>query len=296
MKVLVTGANGQLGRCLQERLSLAGINYLAVSSSELDITNRDNVRQCIFDFKPDVIINSAAYTLVDKAETDQEQAYAVNCLGPENLSLVASEFDCVLLHVSTDYVFDGASSIAYKEGDETNPKTVYGLTKLQGEKAVASNLKKHITLRTAWVFSEYGSNFLKTMLRLGKERDSLSIVGDQMGCPTYAGDIAFALIEIAKQTQKENVNDALWGLYHYNGDVPVSWYQFAKQIFRIAAQHKDCYKQLVLNDISSSEYPTAAIRPEFSVLDTNKVLSLGVKSCDWQASVRKLIDELLIDE
>jgi len=118
-----------------------------------------------------------------------------------------------LLHVSTDYVFDGASSIAYKEGDETNPKTVYGLTKLQGD-------------RTAWVFSEYGSNFLKTMLRLGKERDSLSIVGDQMGCPTYAGDIAFALIEIAKQTQKENVNDALWGLYHYNGDVPVSWYHF----------------------------------------------------------------------
>lgn len=185
MKVLLTGSKGQLGSCFQDRLP-AGWEIWATDSDVLDITDLNAVRVAVTNFQPNIIVNAAAYTAVDKAETEHELATLINKVGPENLAVAANEVGARLVHVSTDYVFDGTASTPYIETDVTNPLGMYGLTKLDGEIAVAAVQPEAIIIRTAWVFSEYGNNFVKTMLRLAKERDTLSIVADQRGCPTYA--------------------------------------------------------------------------------------------------------------
>ncbi|MCL6327004.1 dTDP-4-dehydrorhamnose reductase [Pectobacterium polaris] len=281
MKILLTGANGQLGRCFQDRLP-AEWEILATDSTELDITDLKRVEEVVKNFQPDAIINAAAYTAVDKAESEPELAEKINVTGPENLAIVASKQGIRLVHVSTDYVFDGNATEPYREDSATNPLSVYGKTKLAGEQAVAKASSEAIIVRTAWVFSEYGNNFVKTMLRLGKERDALSVVNDQRGCPTYAGDLAQAIISLLEK-------NAEGGIYHYCGDKEVSWYEFAEVIFTIAVQNSVLSKAPTLTPTSTQQYPTPAHRPAYSTLSDEKAKPFGVRSSEWQIGLRQVI-------
>lgn len=286
MKWLITGANGQLGSCMQDLLGSMGEDFLAVDLAQLDITNAEDVNRVLDEYQPDYVVNAAAYTAVDKAEEDIDLARAVNATGPANLASWCGKNDRWLAHVSTDYVFAGDGQIAYKETDEVSPASVYGQTKLEGEQAVSEACSKYITLRTAWVFSEYGNNFVKTMVRLAKDRDELAVVADQFGCPTYAGDIASAIVGILKAIQE---NQAEPGLYHYAGDVAVSWWSFAREVHLKAEAMGLIAKAPTLKAITTADYPTPAQRPPFSVLDCSKAVSAGVKTSDWRTAVEKVL-------
>lgn len=281
MKILLTGANGQLGRCFQDRLP-EGWQVWATDTAELDITDYEKVLSAVKEFQPDAIVNAAAYTAVDKAESEPELAALVNKTGPENLARAAKEVGARLVHVSTDYVFDGKATVPYVETDKTNPLGVYGQTKLDGEIAVSHILPDAIIIRTAWVFSEYGNNFVKTMLRLAKDRDELGIVADQRGCPTYAGDIAQAIIDLLKQ-------NADGGIYHFCGDKEVSWYEFAKAIFEYALENRVISKKPRLNALSTKEYPTPTARPEYSVLLCDKIKRYGISQSIWNEALGNIL-------
>ncbi|MGI8487670.1 dTDP-4-dehydrorhamnose reductase [Pectobacterium sp. S5] len=281
MKILLTGANGQLGRCFQDRLP-AEWEILATDSNELDITDLERVAEVVKSFQPDAIVNAAAYTTVDKAESEPEIAKSINVHGPQNLAIVATKYNVRLVHVSTDYVFDGSATEPYNEDSATNPLSVYGNTKLAGEQAVTKISPEAIIVRTAWVFSEYGNNFVKTMLRLAKERDSLSIVNDQRGCPTYAGDLAQAIISLLEK----NVDG---GVYHYCGDKEVSWYEFAEGIFKVASKKNAISCIPTLAAISGEEYPTPAKRPKYSVLSCLKINSLNIHQSNWLKRINDMI-------
>ena len=295
MHLLVTGANGQLGQCLADQLKAQNISHTLLSRQDADINDTVVLEQIITSKGVTAIINAAAYTAVDKAESEPELAKRVNVDGPTALAKLSARFDIPLLHVSTDYVFDGNSKTPYVETDETGPTGVYGQTKLDGELAIQRHATKYIIMRTAWVFSEYGNNFLKTMLRLAKERDTLGVVADQIGCPTYAGDIAKALIAIASQLHRtENGQgqqvDSRYGIYHYAGDEAVSWHGFAMAIFEQAQQCAVLEKMPIVNAIATEAYPTAAKRPAYSVLSTGKIeRDYAVNASDWRAANSKLI-------
>ncbi|AYM89680.1 dTDP-4-dehydrorhamnose reductase [Serratia sp. 3ACOL1] len=284
MKVLLTGSKGQLGSCFQDRLP-TGWELWATDSDVLDITDLSAVKAAVAEFKPNIIVNAAAYTAVDKAETEYELAASINKTGPENLALAAKDVDARLVHVSTDYVFDGTATTPYTETDVTNPLGVYGQTKLDGEIAVATVQPEAIIIRTAWVFSEYGNNFVKTMLRLAKDRDTLGIVADQRGCPTYAGDIAQAIITLVQK----NANG---GIYHFGGDKEVAWSEFAISIFDIAIEKKVLTKKPNVNGISTDQYPTPAARPKYSVLNCAKIKEEGVFTSAWESALRLVIAKL----
>lgn len=285
-KFLITGAKGQVGHCLTQQLT-GKAEILAVDRDELDITDQSAVKKIVETFKPDVIINAAAHTAVDRAESEVELSEAINVKGPQYLAEAANEIGAVILHISTDYVFEGSGSGEYKEDNQTNPQGVYGRTKLAGEIAVQQANPRSIILRTAWVFGEHGHNFVKTMLRLAKDRDSLGIVGDQFGGPTYAGDIAKTLIEIANQilAGKENA----FGVYHFTGKPYVSWYEFANAIFVEAESQKLLEKQPHLKAITTAEYPTPAKRPANSRLDLTKIKQVfNIEPSDWQKALKNI--------
>ena len=285
-KFLITGAKGQVGHCLTQQLT-GKAEILAVDRDELDITDQSAVKKIVETFKPDVIINAAAHTAVDRAESEVELSEAINVKGPQYLAEAANEIGAIILHISTDYVFEGTGTGEYKEGDQTNPQGVYGRTKLAGEIAVQQANSRSIILRTAWVFGEHGHNFVKTMLRLAKDRDSLGIVGDQFGGPTYAGDIAKALIEITNQilAGKENA----FGVYHFTGKPYVSWYEFAKAIFAEAELQNILEKSPLVNSIATSDYPTPAKRPANSRLDLTKIKQVfNIEPSDWQKALKNI--------
>nr|WP_324257481.1 dTDP-4-dehydrorhamnose reductase [Cellvibrio fontiphilus] len=288
MKILVTGANGQVGYCLQQLLREQDFDFIALTRGELDISDANAVNLCIAEFKPDVIINAAAYTAVDKAEQEQELAYAINRDGPANLARAAKTLDAAILHISTDYVFGGDASGSYREEDETAPQGIYGKSKLAGEQAVIAANEKHIILRTAWVFGEHGNNFVKTMLRLGSTRDSLGIVADQEGGPTYAGDIARTLLHILGYYAAGK--PLSWGIYHYSGAPHTSWFGFAQQIFS-QAEKAGIYNKAIpqLNAIGTADYPTPAKRPANSKLDCSKIEKLfGIKPSNWYLALENI--------
>ncbi|CAI2069468.1 dTDP-4-dehydrorhamnose reductase [Serratia entomophila] len=284
MKVLLTGSKGQLGSCFCDRLP-AGWDVLATDSDSLDITDLARVKQVVADYRPDAIVNAAAYTAVDKAETENELAARINEQGPKNLAQAAAEAGCRLIHVSTDYVFDGQAKAPYREADVTNPLGVYGKTKLDGEIAVAGAHPEAIIIRTAWVFSEYGNNFVKTMLRLAKDRDVLGIVADQRGCPTYAGDIAQAIIDLLQRR-------AEGGVYHFCGDKEVSWSEFAEAIFAAAMAQGLLEKSPQVNGITTEQYPTPAKRPAYSSLDCEKIKTCRIAPSDWQQALKNIMPAL----
>lgn len=281
MKVLLTGANGQLGCCFRDRCPI-GWRILATDFDTLDIADLEQVRNIAASYQPDFIVNAAAYTAVDKAESEPQLAALINAIGPKNLAVVANEIGARLVHVSTDYVFDGQAKAPYTESSETNPLGVYGKTKRDGEVAVSQTQPNALIIRTAWVFSEYGNNFVKTMLRLGKERDVLNVVADQLGCPTYAGDIAQAIIDLLSK-------NAPGGVYHFCGDSEVSWHEFAKTIFAIALQQGRLQKAPVVNSITTEQYPTPAKRPKYSTLDCAKIERQGVLLSHWRERIETVL-------
>ncbi|QUX94137.1 dTDP-4-dehydrorhamnose reductase [Marinomonas sp. CT5] len=290
MRILLTGKNGQLGQCFQDVVEGTEVELFAFDSTELNITSAEQIDQVINRIKPDVIVNAAAYTAVDKAESDTEVAYLVNATGPSLLAEQAAKLDIPLIHISTDYVFDGEAVEPYKSSDVTNPQGVYGASKLAGEELVTATCDKYIILRTAWVFSEYGNNFVKTMLRLGKERDSLGVVADQYGSPTYAGDIAKAILTLCLNYHSNGV--LAWGIYHFAGDMPTSWHGFTRAIFYKAQQHGVLLEQPKLAAISSEQYPTPAKRPAFSVFDTEEIRDLEISSSPWLRGLDKVLSRL----
>jgi dTDP-4-dehydrorhamnose reductase len=288
MRVLITGSHGQVGYHLAKKLAkLESTEVLALDKEHLDITNQEAVNATVKEFQPTIIINAAAHTAVDKAEEQVELSYAINRDGPKFLALAAQEVGAAILHISTDYVFEGNKPGEYEETDKTNPQGVYGESKLAGELAVAKACHRHIILRTAWVFGENGNNFVKTMLRLGATRDGLSIVGDQFGGPTYAGDIAAALIQIAERI--ENDDEVEYGIYHYSGLPHVSWYEFAQSIFDKAVEFGITTKKPSLTSITTDQYPTPAKRPSNSRLSTNKINDVfSIKASDWKAALNNI--------
>lgn len=288
MRVLITGCYGQVGSCLTQQLANNGnITVRGLDREHLDITNQKAVSAAVAEFKPTIIINAAAHTAVDKAEEEVDLSYAINRDGPKYLAQAAQSVGAAILHISTDYVFEGNKVGEYVETDATNPQGVYGESKLAGEIAVAEACEKHIILRTAWVFGESGNNFVKTMLRLGENRDALSIVGDQFGGPTYAGDIANTLIQIAKRIHQ---GDAVkYGVYHYSGLPHVSWFDFADAIFDVAVEQGVLAKKPRLTSITTDQYPTPAKRPSNSRLSTEKItLGLSVKASDWKVALNNI--------
>ena len=285
-KFLITGAHGQVGYCLVQQLQ-GKHEILAVDRDELDITDETAVKKTIKNFHPNVIINAAAYTAVDRAETEVELSEAINVKGPKYLAKAAKSIDAAILHISTDYVFDGQIECKYKETDTTAPQSVYGRTKLEGEQAVAETNDKFIVLRTAWVFGEHGNNFVKTMLRLSKTRDTLSVVADQIGGPTYAADVARVLIHIAEQIIKgKNIE---YGIYNFTGEPYVSWYDFAKAIFSEAVSQKVLKQAPIVNPITTADYPTPAKRPANSRLDLTKIQQVfDIQPSNWQKALKNI--------
>jgi dTDP-4-dehydrorhamnose reductase len=288
MKILVTGANGQVGHCLQQHLRNNNWDFVALTRAELDISDAQAVDTAVAQIRPDVIINAAAYTAVDKAEQEQDLAYAINRDGPANLARAAKNHGAAILHISTDYVFAGDAEGVYCEEDATGPQGIYGKSKLDGELAVAAANNKHIILRTAWVFGEHGNNFVKTMVRLGQSRDTLGVVADQEGGPTYAGDIAAALLNIV--THYANNPNIPWGIYHFSGMPHISWFGFAQHIFAEVAQ-AGIYAKAVpqLNAITTADYPTPAKRPANSKLNCSKLeQAFGITPSNWQSALKNI--------
>jgi dTDP-4-dehydrorhamnose reductase len=294
MVVLVTGANGQLGQSLQFiAKNYPNIHFVFCSSSDLDITNLESCHAIFLKIKPNYCINAAAYTAVDKAESEPEKANLVNVIGPKNLAAVCKEFSSVLLHISTDFVFDGyfsklsdrGQSRGYSENDIPNPTGVYGQTKLDGEKAIQAIFENYYIIRTSWVFSQFGNNFMKTMLRLASERDSISVVNDQIGTPTNAVDLAECLVKIICHTKLVEVQQPTtdnFGIYNFSNEGQCSWYDFAKEIFKINNIEID------LNPIPTSSFPTPAKRPKYSVLDKTKIKStFGLEIKNWELSLKR---------
>ena len=288
MRVLITGCNGQVGSCLPKQLSNQDNTVvLALNVAGLDITNEQAVHKKVNDFKPTVIINAAAYTAVAQAEKAVERSYAINCDGARYLAEAANEIDAAILHISTDYVFSGEKKGLYDEADITDPQSVYGASKLAGESAVEKACNKHIILRTAWVFGEVGNNFIKSMLRLGKDRDALSIVGDQFGGPTYAGDVARVLIDIAERI--DNNKSVEYGLYHFSGLPHVSWFEFAQKIFNNAKEQGILDKITELTSITTAKYPKLATGTKNSKLATSRIKkAFAIEISDWKAAISDL--------
>ncbi|MFU2059728.1 dTDP-4-dehydrorhamnose reductase [Avibacterium volantium] len=287
-RILVTGSSGQVGQCLVERLKNK-VDLLALDRDQLDITDIKAVNHTIKQFRPDVVINAAAYTAVDKAESDQETAKLINVDGVKNLAIACEEISAALLHISTDYVFDGNKNLAnlYTEEDLVNPQSVYGETKLQGEIVAQKHCQKTIILRTAWVFCEYGNNFVKTMLRLAKTHNELGIVSDQFGSPTYAGDIANALIKIADTIIAEK--SISYGIYHFSGYPYVNWFEFAQAIFNNANQRGLLDIMPNLKAIDTLSYPTAAKRPANSKLSHTKIRNaFNISPSNWQDALKNI--------
>lgn len=290
MKILITGANGQLGRCLADCSHASNHQFGLFDRAKLDITDRATVLSAVHDFQPDVIINAAAYTAVDQAESERHTAYLVNAHGVGNLARAANAAGAWLIHVSTDFVFDGHSGRPYRETDKTNPLNVYGLSKLAGE-TEAAEAHHHLVVRTGWLFSEYGKNFLTTMLRLAGSQKPLRIVADQLGTPTYAGDLAAALIQLSEIVVSHPHGP---GLYHFNGGRTCSWFEFAGSIFDQAVQHKHLPQAPEVRAITTREYAAPARRPGFSAMDDSRLRALlSLPPASWEKVLPKVIAKAL---
>lgn len=284
-KILVTGAGGQLGRSIRVREDrLFGFGFTYVDVDALDLTDREATEAFVHESHPDYIVNCAAYTAVDRAESDVCRCRQVNCDAVRHLGEAARVEKARLLHVSTDYVFDGRQCRPYAETDPTCPTSVYGQTKLEGEQVLAEVCPDAVIVRTAWLYSEFGNNFVKTMLRLGNERPQLSVVFDQVGTPTYAGDLADALLSIIEHSEK---GEYASGTYHYSNEGVCSWYDFAWKIMQLGGLSCD------VCPIETKDYPTPARRPVFSVLNKAKIKSVyGLCIPHWESSLRLCMERM----
>jgi dTDP-4-dehydrorhamnose reductase len=291
VKILLLGANGQVGREIPEAVEQSedkSIEVIALDRGQLDITQETIVSQQISAIRPSIVINAAAYTAVDKAEKEPELAFAVNRDAAVYIAKACSNNNIPLIHISTDYVFDGEKEGAYQEEDAVNPQSVYGQSKWEGEEAVRNSLKQHIILRTSWVFGVYGKNFVYTMIRLARQKEELRVVNDQYGCPTSAASIASALVAISLQI--DNGENKSWGTYHYCGKPETTWYQFAKTIIDTSKDKLE-YKVKNVVPISTDEFPTPARRPQNSTLDCDKFRSVfHVEQADWKQDLQAMLE------
>lgn len=286
MKILVTGANGQLGSEINGLADLySNLDFVFSDLPDLDICNQEMLAQFVSKHQIDGIINCAAYTAVDKAEEDFKTAQLVNATAVGNLVSVAEEKNLKLIHISTDYVFDGTAHFPYLENCEVSPIGVYGKTKREGEEYVLNSDSESIVIRTSWLYSSFGNNFVKTMLRLGQERDELGVIFDQVGTPTYAKDLARTCLEVFS---KEEKIDQKGKVYHFSNEGVASWYDFSKAIMEIG--QVDCK----VNPIETKDYPTPAQRPHYSVLNKSKIKSdFGIEIPYWRDSLKECIEKLM---
>ncbi len=289
-RIFISGKNGQLGQALQKIYkSFPEFEMLFFSREELDITNTGKIQQLFTQYLPTCFINCAAYTGVDKAETDREKAFNINALAVGNIAALCKQFNCLLIHISTDYVFDGKGMEPYKEDDVTNPVNYYGFTKREGERLAFENNARSIIIRTSWVYSPYGSNFVKTMVRLMRERKEISVVSDQFGCPTYAADLALAIMLIVKKMLYDNTSKTpvhFPQVYHFSNSGAITWFEFAEEIKKITGS--DC----IIKSINTSAYPTPAKRPGYSVLDCNKIVSqFQIEKKNWKLGLVTCLSE-----
>lgn len=283
MKVLVTGAKGQLGTDLVLLLSDRGYEVYGYGREELDITNFDQVKRVIREIHPDVVIHTAAYTKVDLAESEPDQAFLINSYGTRNVAVVSEAVGAKLVYISTDYVFDGTATTPYNEFASTNPLSVYGKSKLAGEQFVRDLHSKFFIVRTSWVYGKHGNNFVKTMLKLAQERDELMVVHDQIGCPTYTVDLANCVLELI-QTEK-------YGVYHVSNSGHCSWYEFAKAIFEEAGI------KVKVNPCTTKDFPRPAPRPAYSVFDHMSLRLNGFRKMrEWREALREFLHYIKEDE
>jgi len=276
-KVIVLGGSGQLAQCIQS-VQCEDLDIRCLNSQQANILEERHLREVFENYHPEIVINCAAYTAVDMAEDEPLKAAAINSQAPKLVAQLCMEYDASLIHISTDFVFDGKSANPLKEDDFPNPINTYGKTKLLGEEAIISTLDNHIIIRTSWLYSEFGNNFLKTMIRLGLERDEMGIVFDQLGTPTYAMDLANVIIEIAQ------LDTPTYGLYHYSNEGAASWYDFAHSIFKYADIN------IQLKPIRTFQYPTKAIRPAYSIMDKTKIKqTFDIAIPHWEDSLERCI-------
>jgi dTDP-4-dehydrorhamnose reductase len=280
-KILVTGASGQLGQCLKQQLYNAGdISCYFASKEDLDITDNEAVQGFFSEYNFDYCINTAAYTNVEKAESEQKMAFLVNAEGAYNLAKVCKKHNVVLLHLSTDYVFDGTKKTPYLEEDPTNPLNVYGASKLKGEQYISTSCSKHFIIRTSWLYSQHGNNFLNSMLQFANQKKVLTITTQQKGTPTNANDLAQVLVSIIK------TGNARYGIYHFSNQGEATWYDFATAIFKATGEID------TVNLAKTKHYPTFAKRPNYSVLNCNKVqVTFNNKCSHWEDSLKDLIQK-----
>ena len=287
MKTLILGGKGQLGTTLTQTVP-AAIEYLSLDLPEIDITDAGAVETLVGDAKPDVIINASAYTAVDRAEEEVDLAFAVNATGPKNLALAAKKTGARLIHVSTDYVFDGTACTPYPPEAPCSPLGVYGKSKQQGEINIFDVIDDPVIFRTSWLYSQYGNNYVLTMLRLMNERDELKVVADQVGGPTWASTLAAAIWAVVG---KENLK----GIYHWSDSGVASWYDFAVAIQEEALARGLIGKPIPIHPITTAEYPTPTTRPAYSVLNcTASWRDLGVEPCQWRVALRRMLDKSTI--
>jgi len=288
MTVLIVGSKGQLGCELVEKMADNGFDLTAVDIDELDITNPAAVDEAICGNKLSVVVNTAAYTAVDKAESEPDLTYGVNRDGPANLAGACAKAHVPLIHISTDYVFDGRQKSAYREDDPVSPLGVYGRSKAAGDDEIRKHLKEHIILRTAWLYGRYGHNFVKTILNLARERDELQVVDDQYGCPTNAVDLADAILAIIRILREKR--EPLWGTYHYCGQGRTSWHGFARAILEMARTYEE-FKVKSIIPIPTTEYPFPTERPANSVLDCSRIQRrLGIYPRKWQEGLKEMLN------
>ena len=282
-KIIVTGANGQLGNCIKkisEKYSWE-YDFVFLDSKELDITDESSIEESFSDHKPTYLINAAAYTAVDLAESNEEKAYQVNTYGVENLAVACKKYDATLIHVSTDYVFDGESGISYTEDNFTNPQGIYGASKLKGEELALEANPKTIIIRTSWLYSEFNKNFVKTMLNLFSQKEEIGVVGDQFGQPTNANDLAEAIIKIISSDKKK------YGVYHFSNYPETTWWEFASKIAEFSNS------SIKINKLSTEQYPTAAKRPQRSTMDNTKIQEdYDIEGIHWEHSLEECISLL----
>ncbi len=291
MRIAVIGAKGQVGSELTRRAALLGHEALAWDQAELDIGDAAAVDRALAASGADAVINAAAYTAVDKAEQESALAFAVNRDGPAHLAAACNRLKIPLLHISTDYVYDGGKPSPYVEDDPVAPLGVYGRSKAEGDDAVRRLLPRHLILRVSWVFGIHGNNFVKTMLRLAREREELRVVADQSGCPTYAGDIADTLLNLAERTAEIDANGA-WGTYHYCGAPATTWHGFASEIVEQARGFETLRAQTI-TAIITADYPTPAVRPANSVLDSSRLaFRFGIQPRPWRDGLYALLTAL----
>ena len=292
MKILITGSGGQLGRELINQGQLKGFSVQAPSEDDMDITDLEKIDRCMDFHQPEVVINAAAYTQVDKAESEAALAFAVNTTGSANLARMCAKNKTPLVHISTDYVFDGQKGRSYLETDTISPVGVYGRSKAEGEIEIRSHLKEHIILRTSWLYGIHGHNFAKTMLKLATTKPKIRVVADQYGSPTNAADLAQTILIISDRMQFNN--DVDWGTYHYCGQGVISWYNFAEKIVGLARLYADV-KTTRIEPIPTADYPTRALRPIYSALDCSRIQKhFGINPKPWQKSLEITIKELLV--